>query len=62
MSAPVLHAGDHFTPVGYNVDLTFVAVTDHIQDAIGHEIIEAIGPDDVVWLIWDGIVVRGGHR
>lgn len=62
MSARDLQIGDHFTPVGYLVDLTIIGITDHTGDSIGHVILEAVDEQDYAWFVWDGAIIRGEHR
>jgi hypothetical protein len=49
-----LHAGDHFTEDITGTDLTVVAIVDHTRDAIGSEVIKALGPDGQLWFWFDG--------
>lgn len=57
-----LHAGDHLTPVGYDVDLEVVSITDHTTDAIGQIVYELIDSAGFLWFLIGGVAIKGGAR
>lgn len=57
-----LHAGDHFTPQGYDVDLEVISVVDHTQDAIGQTVYELVDTAGYLWFLIGGVAIKGGVR
>jgi hypothetical protein len=57
-----LHAGDHITASGYDVDLEVVSITDHTTDAIGQIVYELLGDDGHIWFLIGGVAIQGGVR